>query len=115
MQGDRDRGVELMREALRVDEGALDHVPVDDRLRERLAALERHYPSTEFSEDTHFMRAALHYLRGKNEAAHTAIERALARGDDNESTAVLRRIIVDRSARLPRDTALPPERSSWQQ
>ncbi len=111
--GDRDRAVILMREALRVDGSALDHVPVDDRLRERLAALARRYPTTEFSEDTHFMRAALDYLRGKNEAAHTSIERALARGDDDESTAVLRRIIVDRSARSLRETALPPENRTW--
>jgi len=111
--GDRDRAVALMREALRVDRDALDHVPVDDRLREQLAALARHYPTTEFSEDTHFMRAALHYLLGKNEAAHTSIQRALDRGDDDESTAVLRRIIVDRSAHSLSKAALPPESRSW--
>jgi len=109
--GERDRAVDLMRDALRVEADALYDVPVDERLRVRLAALGRLYPSTEFDVDTHFMRAAIRYLGGENESAHTSIERALARGDDSESTATLRRLIVER----PRQsgTALRPGARSW--
>lgn len=97
--GDRERGVDLMREALRVEGKALYDVPVDARLRERLTALGRHYPATEFGTDAHFMLAALRYLGGENNAARTSIERALARGDDSESTETLRRLIDARPRR----------------
>ena len=84
---------------LRVESGALYDVPLDDRLRERLAALGRLYAATESGKDAHFMRAALDYLREENDAARTSIERALARGDDSESSAVLRRLITLRPRR----------------
>jgi len=98
-QGNRERGVELMREALRIDGSALYDVPVDDRLRLRLGALERHYPEAEFGRDAHFMLAALRYLGGRNDDARNAIERAQRQGDDSESATALRRLIEARPHR----------------
>ena len=74
--GDLELGVEMMREALRVDPDSLYHVPVEPRLRERLAVLANGYGPLSSASDREFMRASLHYLRGNRSEAAASLGRA---------------------------------------
>lgn len=95
--GELEQGVEMMREALRVDADALVHVPVEPRLRKRLAGLASGYAPLASSLDREFMRASLYYLSGSRERAAAALERAMAEGDTSESSSNLRQLIDARA------------------
>jgi hypothetical protein len=86
-----DRAAWAMRRALRLDAGAVDHVPVDEALAERLQRLVLAYRRSDqhalLAKDATFMLAALHALLGETDAAHAMIGLAVEVGDTSEAAA----------------------------
>jgi hypothetical protein len=89
-----DGGAWAMRRALRLDVGAVAHVPVDEALSERLQKLVLEYRRGEQhavpAKDATFMLAALCALLGDAEAAHEMIGLAIEVGDTSEAATVFR-------------------------
>ena len=97
--GRQRRAITAMRKALQLDGEALYHVPVDAKLRKRLGALASSFSGEAEGADTDFMRAALLYLTGEEDAARLLIDRAQTRGDHSASSAALRHLVHERPRR----------------
>jgi hypothetical protein len=86
-----DRAAWAMRRALRLDAAAVDHVPVDEALAERLQRLVLQYRRNDqhavLAKDATFMLAVLHALLGETDAAHEMIGLAVEVGDTSEAAA----------------------------
>ncbi|MFO8012065.1 MAG: hypothetical protein R6X20_02050 [Phycisphaerae bacterium] len=86
-----DRAAWAMRRALRLDAGAVDHVPVDEALAERLDRLVLQYRRSDqhavLAKDAAFMLAVLHALLGEPDAAREMIGLAVEVGDTSEAAA----------------------------
>lgn len=95
--GDLARGVRAMRAAVRTNVETLHCAPMDDRIRERIEALLPLYEveddPTLQDADSHFMRAALHYLVDDLQSAEIDVELAIMDGDESQSTTSLQRIL----------------------
>jgi hypothetical protein len=98
--GDLKSGVRAMRAAFRTDARSLHCAPLDDDLRKHIGRLVALYETdddpTHTDADSHFMRAALHYLIDDLSTAESDVELAIMDGDESESTASLHRVLRQR-------------------
>lgn len=95
--GDTPGGVTWMRRAVSVDPAALQHVPIDQPLRDRVQKLMVSYnaqvANPAMRSDALFMLGALNTIVGDYNHAAAAVQDAAAGGDNQPTTVILNRMI----------------------
>ncbi len=98
MLGQHDIAIWTMRRAVSADAPTLRSLPIEETLENRMRGLIGHYgyEATEpaANVDAMFMMAALHYLLGEDDAALSAIDEAVERGDRSAGTNALYELLA---------------------